>query len=279
MFRLLLVSLAAVLLVSNRISAQGYTFLRIVDERTPRPDGPGTFFPVSPAIDGNVVVFNQGAFCASCPSPDSIWAANLDTGALTKLVDTSATPPGSTARYDRFESGVFLRRGVVVFLAIDANSKPGLYAVSANGGAVTRLADTTLAVPGGNGNFSSFNRGEFSHDGATVVFSASGGGTNGVYSVKIDGTGLARVADGNTHSQDNKPVLLAGQLGGAFKTGQHIEFPTGAMGKFKVCNEFSRAGCMQAQIADLYLTFLQAFGIAATTFAGTGAAPFTNLGG
>jgi len=88
----------------------------------------------------------------------------------------------------------------------------------------------------------------------------------------------SEIADGNTHSQDNKPVLLAGQLGGAFKTGQHIEFPTGAMGKFKVCNEFSRAGCMQPQIADLYLTFMQAFGVDTTTFAG-GTAPFTNLGG
>jgi hypothetical protein len=89
----------------------------------------------------------------------------------------------------------------------------------------------------------------------------------------------SEIADGNSHSQDNKPVLLAGQLGGAFKTGQHIEFPAGAMGKFKVCNEFSKAGCMQPQIADLYLAFLQAFGVDTSSFGAGGTAPLTGLGG
>jgi hypothetical protein len=88
----------------------------------------------------------------------------------------------------------------------------------------------------------------------------------------------SEVADSQTHSQDNKPVLLGGQLGGAFKTGQHIEFPTGAAGVFKVCNEFTKTGCTQPQIADLYTTFLHAFGIEATTFGDAGTAPFTNLG-
>jgi hypothetical protein len=88
----------------------------------------------------------------------------------------------------------------------------------------------------------------------------------------------SEVADGQSHSQDNKPVLLGGQLGGAFKTGQHIEFPTGAMGLFKVCNEFTKTGCTAPQIADLYTTFLHAFGIEATKFGDAGTAPFTNLG-
>jgi len=88
----------------------------------------------------------------------------------------------------------------------------------------------------------------------------------------------SEIADGQTHSQDNKPVLLGGQLGGAFKTGQHIEFPTGANGVFKVCNEFTKTGCTQPQIADLYTTFLHAFGVEATMFGDAGTAPFTNLG-
>jgi hypothetical protein len=88
----------------------------------------------------------------------------------------------------------------------------------------------------------------------------------------------SEIADGQTHSQDNKPVLLGGQLGGFFKTGQHIELPVGAMGVFKVCNEFTKTGCTQPQIADLYTTFLHAFGIEATKFGDAGTAPFTNLG-
>ena len=76
----------------------------------------------------------------------------------------------------------------------------------------------------------------------------------------------SEIADGNSHNQDNKPVLLAGQLGGAFKTGQHIELPTGAGGVFKPCDERSTTGCTQPQIGDLYLTIMQAFGINAMTF-------------
>lgn len=88
----------------------------------------------------------------------------------------------------------------------------------------------------------------------------------------------SEIADGNAHNQDNKPVLLAGQLGGSFKTGQHIEFPTGAAGVFKPCDERSTTGCMQPQIADLYLTIMKAFGIDATSFGDSGTGVFTNLG-
>jgi hypothetical protein len=88
----------------------------------------------------------------------------------------------------------------------------------------------------------------------------------------------SEIDDGNSHNQDNKPVLIAGQLGGAFKTGQHIEFPAGAHGMFKPCDERSTTGCMQPQIADLYLTIMKEFGINMTTFGDSGTGTFTNLG-
>jgi hypothetical protein len=88
----------------------------------------------------------------------------------------------------------------------------------------------------------------------------------------------SEIDDGNRHNQENKPVLLAGQLGGAFKTGQLIEFPPGANGMFKQCDEFGKTGCMQPQIGDLYLTILHEFGIDQPTFGDSGAVRFTNLG-
>jgi uncharacterized protein (TIGR03437 family) len=160
-----------------------------------------------------MVVFNQGALCASCPSPDSIWAANLDTGAIVKLVDKSQPVPGSAARWDYFEARPVLKKNIVVFIAYDTAAKPGLYAVSVNGGAVTRLVDSTTAVPGASVSFDALDRG-FSHDGTTVVFSGGGVGISGVYSVRIDGTGAARVADINTPVNSNQcdvfPVYLFG---------------------------------------------------------------------
>jgi len=89
----------------------------------------------------------------------------------------------------------------------------------------------------------------------------------------------SEIDDGNRHNQENKPVLIGGQLGGAFKTGQHIEFPTGSNQVFKPCDERSTTGCMQPQIGDLYLTIMQEFGITMTTFGDSGTGVFTNLGG
>jgi hypothetical protein len=94
----------------------------------------------------------------------------------------------------------------------------------------------------------------------------------------------SEITNGPSHDQHNKPILLAGQLGGAIKTGRHVEYPAGAMGKFLTCNEFSKVGCNPAPagmtpdlnapaLADLYTAFLRAFGVNRTTFGQAGTAP------
>src|SRR5882757_7779141 len=85
----------------------------------------------------------------------------------------------------------------------------------------------------------------------------------------------SEISNGQSHDQHNKPILLAGQLGGIIKTGQHMEYPAGAMGKFLTCNEFSKVGCGAPALADMYLTFLHAFGIDATSFGEAGTAALT----
>lgn len=89
----------------------------------------------------------------------------------------------------------------------------------------------------------------------------------------------SEVSHGDEHNQDNKVCLLAGQLGGAIKGGRVLEFPDGANGAFKPCDEYSTAGCSQPQLGNLYLTLLQAMGVNATTFGDTGKGVFTNLAG
>ncbi|HEY0420349.1 MAG TPA: hypothetical protein VGC80_12600, partial [Acetobacteraceae bacterium] len=72
------------------------------------------------------------------------------------------------------------------------------YAVPTAGGAVVRLVDTATTVPGASKTFTSLTRNGFQHDGTTAVFTGSAAGVTGVYSVRIDGAGLARIADSNT---------------------------------------------------------------------------------
>jgi len=94
----------------------------------------------------------------------------------------------------------------------------------------------------------------------------------------------SEITNGPSHDQHNKPILLAGQLGGAIKTGQHVEYPPGIMGKFLTCNEYGKAGCNPAPagmtpdtnapaLADMYTAFLRAFGVNQTTFGQAGTAP------
>jgi len=67
----------------------------------------------------------------------------------------------------------------------------------------------------------------------------------------------SEIEDGNSHSHNNMPVLLAGGLGGKLNTGQHI-----------VYND-------EPPMANLFITIMNAMGVPATTFGdnGTGQIP------
>jgi uncharacterized protein (TIGR03437 family) len=185
--------------ISNAVpsaAAQGYTVATIVNDRTARPDG-GTFLPVDPSLDGGVIVFNNGG-CAGCAAPDSIWTANWATGELHKIASTGTSIPGGSGTFSSFGPGPIAKNGTVVFMGNDVNGRSGLYAVPTAGGTVVRLADTNSGVPGTSKLYTSFARNGFQHDGTTAVFTGSTAGVTGIYSVKLDGSALARVADSNT---------------------------------------------------------------------------------
>lgn len=193
---------ALFLFMANTVLAQECTVTKVVDTQTIRPDGKGTFGVFEAAIDNGIVVFQQGAYCAGCPSPDSIWAMTGD--GIVKLADTDTPIPGGKGNFAYFEGGgkPLVRNGTVVFVAGDADSKTGLYTVPAGGGDVQRIADTTVVVPRANNlKFISFaNRigTGLASDGTTVLFEAEGPGMRGIYSALWNGTELDRVADTNT---------------------------------------------------------------------------------
>ncbi len=69
----------------------------------------------------------------------------------------------------------------------------------------------------------------------------------------------SEIEDGNSHSHDNMPILIAGRGGGVLGAGRHLMYdgPT---------------------VADLYLTMLQGLGVGIDSFGDDGTAPLTNLG-
>jgi hypothetical protein len=84
----------------------------------------------------------------------------------------------------------------------------------------------------------------------------------------IDGSSLldntlvyfsSEVSDGNRHLHTNLPILLAGRAGGAFEPGRHIALRRGA------------------QLASLYTSILQMFGMEADSFGADSAGPLTGL--
>ena len=70
----------------------------------------------------------------------------------------------------------------------------------------------------------------------------------------------SEVSDGNDHTHDNLPVLIAGKGGGAVKTGRHLVLP-------------------ETPIANLYTSLLQAVGVDNKRFGADGTGPLDGLSG
>ncbi len=173
-----------------------WTISKVVDNVTECPNGKGMFKPglYFPAIDGQWVVFwDQGSDHCTADNGPSIWSYNLISGKLSKLVDTSTEVPfaGSGGKFTKFvpvnSDNLQVRDGTVLFYGEDAgfnlktSCRGGLYTVPVGGGAVRRVVDYTMTLPGFGGKFcgvnSAYNNNGvlgMSIDDGTVVFSGSG---------------------------------------------------------------------------------------------------------
>ena len=168
----------------------------IVSVSTPRPDGQGDFAfcgsSFYPSLEGSIMVFTAG----NC---DSLWAMNVDTGAFTKLVDTTMPVPGGSGNFLNFydnnntawSNAPQIRNGTVIFFARDATTNGfGLYSVPAAGGTVSRVANYLTTDPTNSNRFTGVNAFDaISFDGNRVAFDSSGV----VYSANPDGSDLTVV--------------------------------------------------------------------------------------
>jgi uncharacterized protein (TIGR03437 family) len=210
-----------------------YTFTKILDLSTPRPDGAGTFTITTittPAFDGQWVVFRDNG-SKDDGSLQAIWSFNTKDGTFHKLADLHTVQPGGTATFTELhllDTAPAVRNGTVVFLgrtAVNGQLLEGLYSVPAAGGTVVKVADYTAADPSG-GRFTLFDSagqqiGGFGFDGSTVAFRGQGSLLSvGVYAANPDGSSLSLVADslhpyttaGSNVATFSAPVVASGSV-------------------------------------------------------------------
>lgn len=161
--------------------------LRIADTATAIPGGSGAFtdFPSSPGISGPTAVFagngadgQQGVYGAVFAPPE--------VGDPFRIADTTTAIPEGTGNFTNFgaEAGIIIVSGnTAIFGGSGVGGQQGIYsAVLAppQVGPPSRIADTTTAIPGGAGQFTSF--GEASASETDVAFLGHGaGGQTGIY--------------------------------------------------------------------------------------------------
>jgi len=89
----------------------------------------------------------------------------------------------------------------------------------------------------------------------------------------------SEIGDGDPHLQSNKPIILAGRLGGFLRTGQVVECsPRDSSGRFKECGVTRPSGCSNTtasgtELASFYVSLLRAYGLPIDKFGQRGAGP------
>ncbi len=153
---------------------EGGSLSRVVDRNTPVPNGTGgNFFTIrQPALENGRVAFVGHEFGGAQRGVYS-WQS----GSLSVIADRNTPiPKGPGTFTDVFDCD--LDQGQVIFTAEGQGLHRGLYRSDAGG--LTRLYDTTMVAPGGNGtNFTFLAQAVLSA--GHVAFWAAGGGTEGVY--------------------------------------------------------------------------------------------------
>jgi hypothetical protein len=171
--------------------------LRIADTTMTIPDGVGIFtgFQNALGFSGTDVAFvgsgsaaQQGLYRVAAISPPQV-------GSPFRLADTTTPIPDGNGNFTGFPAGPAISGSDVAFIGNGSGAQQGLYRVAAISppqvGSRLRIADTTTAIPGGSGNFTSFgsdqaNPVDPAMSGDRLAFVGSGsGGQQGVYSVSL----------------------------------------------------------------------------------------------
>ncbi len=183
-----------------------FTFTRVASTATPVPGGTGNFdFMGYPVTDGQRVYFN------GADADGHVGVFGGTGGTLVTVADWNTLLPGTNETFTSF-ARPHVYQGVVGLEGQSATVQ-GLYEA---GSSLLRIADTTMPLPGGGGNFQVFN--EFSLSSWGMAFRANVSlPAEGIY--KYTASGLATVANFET------PVP-----GGSGTTFQALEFAVASAG-------------------------------------------------
>ena len=159
----------------------------VADTNTSIPGGSESFISFSHAsLSGTDV-----AFYGAGSTEVGIYARIG--GTLDVVADTNTAVPGGSGNFTDFDTNApSIDGGNVAFVASSTSWRDGLY--TDIGGTLSVVANSSTAMPGGAGTFSSFDT--VSLDGGDVAFRGFGSGKLGIYT-EISGT-LDLVADTNT---------------------------------------------------------------------------------
>lgn len=173
-FRLVTLALLVGLLASS-LQAQ-LTFSKIADYSTAIPNGAGNFTSFGdPAIYGsNVAFYAQGT-----GNQSGIYYWNGST--LSRVVDTNTAVPSSTGNFTNITFYDYsVSSNGAVLLRSQGPAATGIY--KSSGGTLSRVVDTSFAIPGGSGNFTgTFAANESS--GISAFVGNGNGGQQGIYTI------------------------------------------------------------------------------------------------
>jgi uncharacterized protein (TIGR03437 family) len=184
------------------VLGQDFTFTKIVDQNMRRPDNGALFAnPHGASTDGKYVVFNEQG------GELSLWSADINTLALTRLAHVSNAVPSGTGNFTGFGHigggpyggfGQIVRNGNVVFFGVDSGGQ-GIYTVPATGGTIRRVFNYNNTLPSGyktglGGNLM-YAIGLSENGVVGFTGAANGPPSAGVYTVRLDGSNLNLIAD------------------------------------------------------------------------------------
>lgn len=148
-----------------------YTFTKIVDDNTVRPDGNGNFsiwWPFPPSLDGKTVLI-QDYNPNLCAGVDSLWTSPITGKSYNSLVEIGQPAPGGTGNFTDLAApiGATASNGIVVFQS-DDEAGAGVYTIPITGGTPDPVITHNQNFPDGAAFYVNFGTCEYTMNGVST---------------------------------------------------------------------------------------------------------------
>lgn len=205
---------------------------RLVDGSANFPGSAGLAFNIANAGDishdaGGAVAFFATDTNAAPPIANGILT--FANGSLHLIASTATQAPGTANLFTGFRRRADISGGKVVFTGTHSGGG-GLYQANLDGSGLTKLVDTTTPVPGGTGNFLTFQ--DSAIELGTVVFTTQGAGITGGAAYRLQNGTLQKII-GKPDALDGKTVdtvVLSNQGLSGGRVALQIGFSNGSAG-------------------------------------------------